>query len=153
VQATAAQLEVNSLNLQLGQKNSELATLQQQLHDGSQQFQTGGQQFTDLQQQYSTLQTQYSQLQQQLQTAQHNLGFANDQIKSIQAQPQTGNKRQRIEALVPELSARLQASGVVGSSRNIKLEQWRAIFTALELGQPPADKTAAADVLLSRLLD
>ena len=59
---------------------------------------------------------------------------------------EVGTKRQRIEAMEPDLAARItNAAGA--KARNIKREQWTAVFAALGLGTPPPDKTEAATML------
>ena len=65
---------------------------------------------------------------------------------------EVGTKRQRVEAMAPELAARVTNSAGA-KTRNIKKEQWTAVFATLGLGIPPSDKTEAATMLLERLVD
>ena len=70
----------------------------------------------------------------------------------IPVPPEAGTKRQRIKSLAPDLAARI-INSQDAKARNIKKEQWIAVFAALALGTPPPDKQEAAIMLLERLVD
>ena len=83
-----------------------------------------------------------------LQQSTEGIGYGN----AVPIPPAVGTKRQRLEELAPDLAARVINSSHA-KTRNIKKEQWQAVFNALGMGDPPPDKNAASLLLLSRLLE
>jgi predicted nucleic acid-binding Zn-ribbon protein len=157
--ANTAQLQLNQLRViyntkenELSAVRTELAAANNTLNNGATQFGVGQQQYTDLQTHYSTLQSTCSDLNQQLIDTRLKLETAEANIAALQPQS-TGSKRQRIAELAPDLANRIANSRTAGGEQNIQQAAWKSIFDLLGMDSPPADKNAAAHMLLTRLLD